>query len=117
MVDFAERLRDIRKSLGMTQSQVAAKSGLSQSNINTWERGRSMPLPDGLIALADCFDCSVDYLLGREKEDGTIIIKQSEALSENEMKFIDMYRTLNARRQLLAFVYLKGLYDSQIEGV
>lgn len=117
MVNFAERLKDIRKASGMTQMQVAAKSGLSQSNINTWERGRSMPLPDGLIALADCFGCSVDYLLGRESEDGAIVIQQSDSLNDNEIKVLDMFRTLNVRRQGLAMVYIAALYDSQVKGV
>lgn len=73
MINFGDRLKTLRKNSGMTQMQVAEKTGLSQSNINTWERNRSLPLPDGLIALANCFDCSVDYLLGRESEDGAIV--------------------------------------------
>ena len=101
----------------MTQMQVAAKAGLSQSNINTWERGRSMPLPDGLIALADAFGCSVDYLLGRESEDGSVVIAQQYDFSDNEWKMIKMFRALNERRQALALVYVEALYDSEIEGI
>ncbi len=84
MEDFASKLVTLRKNAGLTQMQLSALSGLSQSNINTWERGRSMPLPDGLIALADALNCTIDYLLGRESEDGIITIKNEYEKSELE---------------------------------
>lgn len=116
MINFAERLKTIRKENGMTQMQLSEKSGLSQSNINTWERGRSLPLPDGLIALADCFNCSIDYLLGRESEDGTIIINSSaNTLNAEENSMIKKFRILNKRRKELAICYLNGLYDGQLK--
>lgn len=109
MINFAERLREIRKSSGMTQMQVAAKSGLSQSNINTWERGRSVPLPDGLIALADAFGCSVDYLLGRESEDGVIVVSGEFNLSEVEKTLIKDFRLLPSRQQSLISGLVHGM--------
>ena len=95
MENFGERLKTIRKNAGMTQVQVAQKCGISQSNINTWENGRSLPLPDGLVALADCFGCSVDYLLGRENEESIIVVNEDKRYTADEKNLIDLYRILN----------------------
>ena len=50
---------------GLTASKVAADTGTSTGNISDWKNGRSMPSAMKLDVLADYFDCSVDYLLGR----------------------------------------------------
>lgn len=109
MINFGDRLKTLRKNSGMTQMQVAEKTGLSQSNINTWERNRSLPLPDGLIALANCFDCSVDYLLGRESEDGTIVTSSGSPLTQDELRIMGLYRRLNRRQKEAAFNFLSGM--------
>ena len=113
MINFAERLKTIRKENGMTQMQLSEKSGLSQSNINTWERGRSLPLPDGLIALADCFNCSIDYLLGRESEDGTIIIESNNqpTLTTKEKTLLNYFRQMNEDTKNIAIGILKGIVN------
>lgn len=114
MINFAERLKTIRKENGMTQMQLSEKSGLSQSNINTWERGRSLPLPDGLIALADCFNCSIDYLLGRESEDGTIIIESNNKtnLTVKENTLLSYFRQMNEDTKDIAIGILKGIVNA-----
>lgn len=40
-------------------------TGISTGNISDWKSGRSMPSAVNLDILADCLDCSVDYLLRR----------------------------------------------------
>lgn len=74
-MNLANRIVEIRLSLGLSQKKVAEITGLRQSSISSWELGRRTPLPDGLIKLADAFGCSVDYILGRESEDGIINIQ------------------------------------------
>ena len=108
MENFADRLKSIRKSAGLTQMKVAELTKLSQSNINTWERGRSLPLPDGLIALANCFNCSVDYLLGRENEDGTIVINNAP-----KSKIEELYEQLNRQNQIMVLGYITALLQKQ----
>lgn len=64
---FCERLIEMRKSLGMTQRQVAEKLGITQPSYIRYEIGNSEPTLENLAKLADIFDVSVDYLLGRTK--------------------------------------------------
>lgn len=65
MIIFKERLRDIRKDKSCTQKQVAVAVGASERNYQDWEYGNKKPAFDTLIALADYFNVSLDYLVGR----------------------------------------------------
>ncbi|HOJ44885.1 MAG TPA: helix-turn-helix transcriptional regulator [Bacilli bacterium] len=65
---FGARLARIRKSKGMTQEEVADKLHVSSQAVSKWENDASYPDIDGLLALADLFDVTVDELVGKSKE-------------------------------------------------
>ena len=60
-----KRLVQIRNERHLTQKQVADGVGLSTIAIQNYESGRRKPAYDVLISLADYFDVSLDYLVGR----------------------------------------------------
>ena len=62
---FAERLQWLREKRGISRRVLSELCGLSKNMIARYERGDRSPNPDALIALADYFDVSVDYLLCR----------------------------------------------------
>ena len=62
---FSERLIELRKSRGLTQKQVYEAVGLSALGYQRYEYGTREPAYQKLIALADYFDVSLDYLCGR----------------------------------------------------
>ena len=62
---YSNRFKDIRIAKGMTQKQVADDLELSVIAIQNYENLRRKPAYDILIALADYFDVSLDYLVGR----------------------------------------------------
>lgn len=64
-MNFNERLKTIRKRLKYTQKQVATGLGITERNYQDWEYGRNKPGFDSLIALADFFNVSLDFLVGR----------------------------------------------------
>lgn len=68
MIDFKDHLRAIRKSKNATQKQVALAIGLTERNYQDWELGKYKPGFDALISLADYFDVSLDYLVGRSDD-------------------------------------------------
>ncbi|MCL2061652.1 MAG: helix-turn-helix domain-containing protein [Firmicutes bacterium] len=70
---FGNRLKELRVEKNLSQAQLAAAIGFSQSNLAKWERAVHDPPTDALIALAKFFDVSVDYLLGLEDEFGNIL--------------------------------------------
>lgn len=61
----ADRLIKLRKSLGLTQNDIAKKLNITRSTYANYEAGRIKPSYDILIALANFFNVSVDYLVGR----------------------------------------------------
>ena len=115
MEDFGYRLKMIREESHLTQQQLADYSGISRSNIGTWERGRSVPLPDGLIALADALNCSIDYLLGRESEAGIISIKNDNRRNLLAEELNEVYIKLNSFYKGMLVGYARTLLKEQQE--
>ena len=64
-MDFADRILGLRKEHGLTQKQLATDAGLSEIGIKSYEGRRRKPAHDAIISLADFFNVSTDYLLGR----------------------------------------------------
>lgn len=62
----ADRIKHLRKQHDMTQADLARKLSITRSSINAWEMGISVPSTQSLVELADIFDVSTDYLLGRK---------------------------------------------------
>lgn len=62
---FGERLKQIRKEKNMTQVEVAKAVGIAKQTINSYEKGIKFPSLPVLTEIANCLDCSADYLLGR----------------------------------------------------
>ena len=65
MFNFGTHLKQLRVSKNITQKQLAIDIGASERGIQNYELGERKPNYDALIALADYFDISVDYLIGR----------------------------------------------------
>ena len=65
MVPFHIRLREVRESKKKTQVACAKCLGLSVRSYQYYEAGNREPGIKGLIALADFFDVTLDYLMGR----------------------------------------------------
>lgn len=62
-----ERIKELRKELNLTQSNLARILGISRSSVNAWEQGVTKPSIKYLIKLAKTFKTSTDYLLGLEE--------------------------------------------------
>ena len=62
---LSERLVELRKSRGLTQKQLAADLQLSELAIQHYEAQRRKPAFDVLLSVADYFNVSLDYLVGR----------------------------------------------------
>ncbi len=59
------RLKELRIAKGLTQSEVAKVIGYSSLSYARYEKGEREPDISTLCKLADYFEVSVDYLLGR----------------------------------------------------
>lgn len=64
---FGQKLRELRVQNGYTQETLSNKIGVSSKTIGAWERGTREPSLSTVDKLADIFNVSTDYLLGRNQ--------------------------------------------------
>ncbi len=63
--ELKKNLVDLRTSNGLRQSDVADKLGISYQSYQAYERGVAVPTLQNFIKLADLYDVSLDFLVGR----------------------------------------------------
>ena len=92
------RLLELRKLAGLSQKELAKILNCSQNMISQWENGTRDPSTDTLKAMADYFNVSTDYLLGRTDENAitSAAVPKQEALTQQEETHIKKYRQLDA---------------------
>ncbi len=61
---FDERIKELRRSLGINQVEFGNKIGVSKQCVSNWENGNIQPSIDMLVRIATTFSVSTDYLLG-----------------------------------------------------
>lgn len=65
---LSEKIYKLRKSIGLSQEQLAEQLNVSRQAISKWESGVAVPESEKLIAISNYFNVSVDYLLKDEEE-------------------------------------------------
>ena len=103
MKDFGKRLYVLRKSRKMSSEQVAEKVGTSRITIRSYEKEETFPNIEMLNRLADCYNVSSDFLLGRNpyptaKLD---IAKSSADGLVNNLKFVDVLFPIDCKNSYL----------------
>ena len=63
---FADRVKYLRQSRELNQVQFAQKMGVTKQSVSNWENDNIMPSVEMLEKIADFFNVTADYLLGRE---------------------------------------------------
>ena len=64
---FQVRLKSLRENAKISQAMLAKKLGVAQSTVGMWESGKNKPENAKLEALANLFNVTTDYLLGRDE--------------------------------------------------
>ena len=82
------RLREIRLKRNLTQKKLSEVIGCSVGAYSKYEVGDREPPLDVLCKLADYYDVSVDYLIGRE-------VSSMDGLSKSEIILVEKYRRSN----------------------
>jgi transcriptional regulator with XRE-family HTH domain len=94
MVEFATRLRQLRKEKHMTQAQVARRIGVTASMVSSYETDIRLPSYDILIKIANLFGATTDYLLCLQSKR---FLDISELTDEQASVVCDMVNLLKAR--------------------
>ena len=73
MNKLSNRLAYLRKKKGITLKEMSRDLGsIKEASLSRYEHGRREPKLDTLVKIANYFDCSVDYLLGRTDQKNNI---------------------------------------------
>ncbi len=106
---FNERLKELRKERSVTQQSLANSAQISRSIISEYESGLVEPTLTMLKKLADFFNVSTDYLLGRTDELGGVIAPSPIVYSSDEQELLNCYRSLSEKYKDVALVTMRGL--------
>lgn len=83
------RIRELRENAGLRQIDVANATGIDQKTLSNYETEKTNPDSYSLIQLADFFDVSIDYLVGRIDSVYPVVTKE------------DIYKKIDAIKQEL----------------
>ena len=114
MYDFAERLKTLRKKLGLTQQALADNIGVTKAAISSMERGiTNSPTPEHLFKLSRALHCDPLLLLKGEHNKAVQLSKrpkrQLSYLSHEEKKLLTYYSKLSLVQKKKLFSSLDQL--------
>ena len=104
-----ERLRYLRKLHALSMKELGSLLGLAESTISLYEKGKRQPDNETLVKIAEYFNVSVDYLLGRENEK----TPPAAELTEDERELLNNFRALNPTMRKYALEIIKAALSTQ----
>ncbi|OLA37477.1 helix-turn-helix domain-containing protein [Phascolarctobacterium succinatutens] len=122
------RLKELRRSAGITQKELASSLGIAQPTLSGWETDRFQIDYDNLVKLADFFGTSIDYILGRSVDEQTTVCNSSPkkepynnkpAVRSDEEKLLGVYNSLDkqSKNQLMSVAYLIMSQSLKAQGI
>lgn len=114
-MEISLMLKNLRIEHGLTQKELASMLKIGQATIACYENGQREPHISNLIAYADFFECSLDYLAGRTDDTGNIIVKEEKTfenrqiLNSDEDELVSKYRKLKTADKQKLIGYLDGI--------
>ena len=105
------RLKQLRIEHSKTLAQIAKALNLTTSAYAHYEQGIREPNITTLIKIANYFDCSIDYLIGRENENCIVIIENSP-----KSQIEELYEKLNRQNKIMVIGYITALLQKQNNG-
>lgn len=93
-MNFLDRFLTLIKENNTTVSDISQQTGLPRSTISSYINRKSTPSAFQLEILANFFDVSIDYLVGREDDFGNKL-SFKDSLTPNEQDLLKFYRGMN----------------------
>ena len=99
-------LQELRREKGLTQEQLAEKTGVSRRTVSRWETGANMPDLDILIELADFYDIDLREILNGERKSE----QMNEEMKETLLQVADYSNEEKTRLlQRMHWLFIAGL--------
>ena len=87
---MGNRIKDLREDMDLRQSDLAKATGIDQRTISNYETGKTAPDAYALIKLADFFNVSIDYLVGRTKHDFSTEPKRIKLINQIQQELEEL---------------------------
>lgn len=99
------RIKELMQEKGVQQQQMAEFLNVSRATIYKYQQGKAEPNIKTLIALADYFDVSLDYLCGRQNKN----LIFADSLTETQKKLVTIIRRLTPEQANFALGYFSEM--------
>lgn len=101
-MSIVEKILSLMQREHITAYGLEKTLGLSNAAIASWRAGRAKPSADALVKIADYFNVSVDYLLGRSTP-------APQPMSEDLSRLVAIYDNLSESNKSRLLAYAEGL--------
>jgi len=112
---LSSRLKELRMKAGLTQDELAEKLELKQSTIGMIETNKRSTSSDTIIKLADFFNTSVDYLLGRTDDPNPILDKANTNFSPEIRKIARAGEKMTPDKSQRMLKILQNVFPEEFE--
>lgn len=103
------RLKELRESKKESQQHLALILNVSQTMISRYEKGIACPDIKTIIAIANHYNVSIDYLL--EASENKLPYSKSD-LSKKEQEMLFLFKRLDSTQKDKAIAYIQGMIDN-----
>ena len=110
---FADNLIYLRKKSNITQLELAEKLNYSDKAVSKWERGESIPDASVLIAIAEIFGVTVDYLIKEHEKDEKVEVAADRKVKRGLIVTLITFLAFVAAETVVYLVLSGGENDHQ----
>lgn len=110
-MNMGSKIRDLRKEKRLSQTELGKLIHVSQQTVTAWENNKAEPTSSAVVQLAEVFNVTTDYLLGRpEKADDYQVDLDLERALDNAHSFSG--KPLSEHDRKVAKNVLRGLFEN-----
>lgn len=110
MAQFGELLSELRKDRKLTQKELATAIFVTPGTISNYEIGAHFPDVEKLIELADFFDVTTDYLLGRTTANlSPSVFDEVVAAGKSLGEFVEDFKSISPERKRALLLVMKDM--------
>lgn len=116
-MEFKDVIRQLRKEKGIKQSELADVFNVDRTAVGKWEQGKNKPNADMLVIIADYFDVSTDYLLGKSNIRNDLSTNKKEpiyidGLSDNKRALLTFAETVPEDKAAMILQVMKSIVEA-----
>lgn len=109
-----EKIENLMQENNLTANKLAIACKLQNNTFTYWKNGKTKPTIDALIRIADYFNVSIDYLVGRESAKQTIQNTNINNQNDDLKQFIQLWEQMDEFQKASVTGYAQGLINKDL---